>query len=155
ASSRDGFRLHRHDALRKRQELECFRDAPRRLGLAERCQKLADLAQGFRITPLDTPHGNAHGNPLHRAKEIGEHWNVGPLTFRFYRMLEKYRGTFLCKEPGLDFGHFKDRRDRLLDAHKLALGFKARDEIAKGAIRHGADFTVLSISMVRRGGSRS
>ncbi len=103
----NGLGFHCHDASRERQQLDSFGDAARRLGLADGGEKLADLAQGFRVAPLDAAHGDAHRYALHRAEEIDQHRNVGARTVAADRVVENDGRTAFGKQPGLDFGHLE------------------------------------------------
>ena len=123
-------RPHRHHRAQERQQLERLAPAARRLGLFQKGEGAADLAQ-IRGLAVHAP-----GDPLDRAEEIDQDRHRIEAAGIGDR-LEQHRGPPFGQQPRLDLGHFEDRRDRGFDPRQPPAPFEAVDEVAQARIRHG------------------
>ena len=123
-----GLGAHGHRGFEQRQLVPGVAQAARRLGLAQRGQRLADLAQ------LEGLALHAPGDPLHGAKQVGQHRHAIGRAVGAPHVLEDHRRPALGQEPGLDLGHLELGRDRRAHPHQPALGLEAGDEVAQAGV---------------------
>ena len=130
---RNRLRLHGHDGLQQRQQVQRLAPAAGRFRLAQEGQGLADLTQLAGL-PVHAP-----GDPLHRAEQVDQHGHAVGTSVLAHHVLEQHRRPALGHQAGLDFRHLQHGGNRRLDAHQAARGFQAvEDEIAQRGERHAA-----------------
>jgi hypothetical protein len=126
----DGLRLHRHDGLHQRQQLQRLAPAAGRLRLLQEGERLADGAQLVRLAI------HAPGDALDGAEEVDQHGHVVAPSI-MHDVLEQHGRAALGEQPGLDLRHLQHRRHRRLDPHQALLALEPVDEVAQGGVGHG------------------
>ncbi|CUI45799.1 Uncharacterised protein [Achromobacter xylosoxidans] len=109
---------------------QCIAQALGRLGLAQRGQQFADVAQR-----ADVVGAHAARHPRGRAEQVGQHRHPGRLAV--VQGLFEQQGRALGAQHAVgNLGHFQARRDRRGDAFELAHAFKLGEEVSKVAVFH-------------------
>ena len=101
--------------------------ALRRLGLLEKREQLADLAQR-----RDRVLAHAHRHALRRAEQVAEDRHRVALG-----LLEQQRRAAGLQHAVADLGHLEPRIDGGRDALQLAAAFELREEVAEVGVFHG------------------
>ncbi len=138
------LRFHRHHRLDQGKHFQSCAPAVRRLGLAEKCEQLANLAQ-LRWLAIHSPCNSFDG-----SEQIDQNGHLVAGSIVPDDMFEKYRRSALGEQPGLNLGHFQDRRYGFGHANQPALPFQMVDKIAKRPIGHDAPFQAWVLAYAAR-----
>ena len=111
-----------------------------RLGLAQRGQQLADVAQGADVVGA---HAARHAR---RAEQVGQHRHLRRAAV-VLRVLEQQAGPEAQHAVG-NLGHFQARGDGRGDALEFAHAFELSEKVSKVAVFHyrSRQFGYISIS---------
>ena len=130
-SAPDGARRHGQHGPEQRQHADRLAPAPRRLGLAEEGERLADLAEFLRLAP------HAPGDTLHRAEQVCERWHAPGAAVRAAQVLEEQRRAARLQHAAVDFRHLQLRGYRRRYALEPARLFQPGHEVPQRAVGHG------------------
>jgi len=102
------------------------------LGLLQEGKCLAEFTKLFRLAL------HAHGDALHRAKQIHQHRHGRTLAVGGDDVFKQHRRPAFGQKSRLNLGHLEIGAHRLAHADELAILLQTVDEIAQGSIGHSA-----------------